>query len=283
VTVLQALSTNLRRQGRFAEAVAADRDALRVAEQTFGPEHHATGYAMIHLGDHVSGVEQDFAEAERLYRRGLELMARHFGDDSIRLIHGLNSLAALLGSRGDTAAEQLYRRALTIRQSATGPEHPQVAEQLQKLAGELARQGRAQEAEALARQALAVTVRTLGARHPAITNDRLPLLAEVLDRQGRYEEADQTYGAAIEQTPMQGVVPGQLRRAYGLMLLRRGDHTRAEQQLLQSLALLEKAYAGHDHPNVQETRRALMQLYQQWGKPALAERYRAPPGRFVPY
>jgi hypothetical protein len=37
------------------------------------------------------------------------------------------------------------------------------------------------------------------------------------------------------------------------------------------------------HPNVQETKRALMTLYSKTGRPDLVERYRVPPGRFVPY
>jgi hypothetical protein len=74
-----------------------------------------------------------------------------------------------------------------------------------------------------------------------------------------------------------------MHRSYGLLLLRRGDYQRAEEQLLQSLTQLEQAYRNSDHPNVQETKRALMQLYSQWGKPELVERYRVPPGRYVPY
>jgi serine/threonine-protein kinase len=283
VTYLQALSTNLRRQGRLDEAVDAGREALRVAEQAFGPDHHATGDAMIHLADHVTDIEQDHVAAEQLYRRGLELMQRHWGDNSTRLIHGLHSLGSLLAARDDGEAEQLFRRALAIRQSATGPEHAQVADELQLLAGELMRQRRLDEAEALARQALDLSARTLGPRSPVIPNARMPFLAEVLEKKGMHAEADRIYRSAIEQTPLEGVVPGQMHRGYGLMLLRRRDHATAEEQLLQSLAKLEQAYLGADHPNVQETMRALMELYRQWGKPDLVERYRVPPGRYVPY
>jgi tetratricopeptide (TPR) repeat protein len=283
VTVLQALSTNLRRQGRLTEAVDAAREGLRIAELAFGPEHHATGYAMIHVADHVNDIEQDAMTAERLYRRGLELMERHFGANSTRLIHGLRSLASLLGEREDPEAEQLIRRTLAIRQSATGPEHAQVADEMQMLAGELARQKRFVEAEALARQALDLSLRTLGPDHPVIPNARLPFLAEMFELNGRPAEADQTYRSALEQTPLDGVVPGQMHRNYGLLLLRRGDYQRAEEQLLQSLVQLEQAYLGSAHPNVQETKRALMELYRQWGKPELVERYRVPPGRYVPY
>lgn len=86
------------------------------------------------------------------------------GENSVRLIHGLNSLASLLGSRGDEEAARLFRRALAISRSATGPDHPRVADQLHTLAGELARQRHISEAETLAREALDLSIRTLGPR-----------------------------------------------------------------------------------------------------------------------
>ena len=282
ITLFQALATNLRRQGRLADAVATGREALTVANSSFGAEHHLSGAAMIHLADHVWDVEQNVVEAERLYRRGLELITRQFGDNSVRLIHGLNSLAELMGERGNTEAEVLYRRALNISQSATGPEHPRVADQLQRLARELARQGRLAEAETLARQSLDLTIRTVGPRHQAVSTVRLPVLASILDRQRRYDEADRIYASAFEQTPP-GVLAGEMRRDYGLMLLRRGDYARAERQLLQSLSLLELSYRGSPHPNIDESKRALMNLYGQLGKPEAVERYRVPPGRFIPH
>jgi serine/threonine-protein kinase len=283
VTILQALSTNHRRQGRLAEAVTAGRDALRAAESAFGPEHHATGTAMIHLGDHVRDIEQDQAAAERLYRDGLALIARQFGENSVRLLHGLNSLGTLLSAHNEAEAEQVFRRAIAIRRAATGPEHPQVAEGLQLLAGELARQGRLPEAEGLQRQALAHSLRTLGPRHPVIAGARLPHLAAILARQGRHAEADSTFESALTQALGSLAVQGEVRRDYGLLLLQRGEHERAEQQLLRALDLLQQHYAGRDHPNVQESKRALMTLYTQWGKPDLVERYRVPPGRYVAY
>ena len=74
-----------------------------------------------------------------------------------------------------------------------------------------------------------------------------------------------------------------MRRDYGLMLLRRGDYARAEQQLLQSLSLLDMSYRGSSHPNIDESKRALMDLYGRMGKPDAVERYRVPPGRFIPH
>ena len=283
MTLLQALSTNLRRQGRLAEAVAAGRDALVVAEGSFGPEHHTTGYAMIQLADHINDIEGDVAAAERLYRRGLELMTRHYGEGHIRLLHGMNSLGWLLSGRGDVESETIYRRALAISQSATGPEHPRVADQMHKLAKALTRLRRLGEAEALARGSLDLTIRTIGPGHQIVAASRLPLLGEIHDLQQRYAEADEAYEAAIAKLATSGVINGEVRREYGLALLRRGDIARAAAQLLESLSRLEENYGSRIHPNVQETKRALMKLYGQTGRPDLVERYRVPPGRFIPY
>ncbi len=283
VTLLQAISTSMRRQGRFAEAVSTDREALRVAERAFGPEHAATGNAMIHLADHVRDIEQDLATAERLYRRGLELTARKYGENSLRLLHGLQSLGTLLSGRGEVEAERLFRRAIAIRRTATGPEHPQIADGLQLLAGELARQGRLAEAEGLQRQALAHSVRTLGARHTVVTSSRLPQLGRILALQRRHVEVDTVFEQALTTMSAPLVIQGEVRREYGRLLMRRGEHARAEQQLRDALALIEQHTGRADHPNVHEGKRALMELYQAMGRADLVAQYRVPPGRYVAY
>jgi serine/threonine-protein kinase len=183
IVILQALSTNLRRQGRLAEAVAAGRQALAIARAAFGRQHHTTGDAMIHLADHVTDIENDDAAAEKLYRDGLDLVGRHFGDRSLRLLHGLNSLGRLLGRRGDAEAEALYRRALAISLSATGPGHPRIADQKANLAWALMRQNRLPEAETLARESLEMTIQAFGRGHQIVAAARLPLIAEILDLQ----------------------------------------------------------------------------------------------------
>lgn len=154
---------------------------------------------------------------------------------------------------------------------------------MQRLAGEVARQGRLTEAEALAREALDLSVRLMGPRHQVVTTSRMPMLATILNQQRRYVDADEVYRAAFEQAPRpSNVIIGQMHRDYGRMLLGRTDFLRAERELLQSLEVLERAYPAKTHPNVQETKRALMALYQQMGKPEAMERYRVPPGRFIP-
>jgi eukaryotic-like serine/threonine-protein kinase len=287
VQLLSGLATFARRQGRLAEAVVADRMALRRAEEFFGAEHHKTGRVTVHLADQVRDLEEDLNEAERLYRRGLALLARHYGEQHVELLHGLTSLATLHTRRGEyLEAEGLLRRSLAIRAAATGSEHPQAGGYLIALAGVLERQGRWEEAESAARQALELWGARLGPRDPSRAAG-LPRLASIVARRGRVAEADALFreGLALRTAlePEGDVFTGEERRTYGRWLVSHRRYPEAEDQLLRSLADLERALGDPAHPNTLETRRALHELYEAWGRHEDASRYRTPPGRFVPY
>jgi len=288
VHLLQQLSTNLRRQGRHEESETTDREALAKAEQLFGPESPEAGYAMVHLADHVRDFRRDYAEAERLYERGLELQIRHYGHNSLHLIHGLHSLGWMLSHDGrHEEAERLFRHALAIRTAATGAENPWVAREMDLLAGALLRQGRLDEAETTAREALALHERTVGTRRMVYAGS-LRGLAEIMAALGRWDEFDRLYLRAeqitrdIEGEP--SIAVGELLRHWGRLHAEGGHFTRSEPLLLRALSNLERAYADSpEHPNLVDARRALQELYTAWNRPDEAARYPAPPGEFVAY
>jgi eukaryotic-like serine/threonine-protein kinase len=66
---------------------------------------------------------------------------------------------------GVLAAEH-YERALRIKESLLGPDHPDVAMTVHNLAVLRTTEGRREEAEALYRRALAIFERALGPDHP---------------------------------------------------------------------------------------------------------------------
>jgi tetratricopeptide (TPR) repeat protein len=65
-------------------------------------------------------------------------------------------------------AEPLLRRALAIDEQSYGPEHPNVARDLNNLALLLQDTNRLEEAEPLLRRALAINERSLGPEHPNV-------------------------------------------------------------------------------------------------------------------
>jgi tetratricopeptide (TPR) repeat protein len=105
----------------------------------------------------------------------------------------LNQQVIQLYNQGRSSeAIPLALRALTIREKALGPNHPDVAVSLNNLAELYRAQGRYADAEALHKRALTIRVKALGPDHAnvAISLNNLALL---YDKQGRYTDAEPLY------------------------------------------------------------------------------------------
>jgi tetratricopeptide (TPR) repeat protein len=75
-----------------------------------------------------------YVEAEASYRQ-IVAVAERFGSKDLRLATSVNNLAAVCDSLGKAEeAEALYRRVLSIREAALGPDDPSVAKSLNNLA-----------------------------------------------------------------------------------------------------------------------------------------------------
>ena len=81
------------------------------------------------------------------------------------------------------------RRALAIDEKSYGPEHPDVARDLNNLAQLLQATNRLAEAEPLMRRALAIDEKSYGPEHPKVATD-LNNLAQLLQATNRLAEAE---------------------------------------------------------------------------------------------
>ena len=86
-------------------------------------------------------------------------------------------------------AEPLMRRALAIDEASYGPDHPNVARDLNNLASLLWATNRLGEAEPLMRRALAIDEASYGPDHPTVAI-RLNNLAQLLQATNRLGEAE---------------------------------------------------------------------------------------------
>lgn len=135
-------------------------------------------------------TKAQYAIAEPLYRRSLEIDERRLGANHSEVTIRLNNLAALLlATNRLQEAEPLMRRALEIDEASFGPDHPNVARDLNNLAQLLKDTNRLQEAEPLMRRALAVVENSLGTNHPYVAIS-LSNLAQLLKDTNRLGEAD---------------------------------------------------------------------------------------------
>jgi tetratricopeptide (TPR) repeat protein len=83
----------------------------------------------------------------------------------------------------------LAQHALAIQEKALGPDHPDVAMSVNRLALLYYNQGRYADAEPLYKRSLAIREKVLGPDHPDVATS-LNNLAELYRRQGRYADAE---------------------------------------------------------------------------------------------
>ena len=160
------LAMVLEEQGDFEAARPMVERALSVLEQAHGPYHEEVAAQLDNLGRLL--VRQGRAvAADSLYERALEIRAFAFEETAREFkATALNNFAFLKTVLGDfSAADTLYREALSIFREVRGDEHPNVARVLNQL-GELhLLQEQAEAARPYLEESLAISERSLGADH----------------------------------------------------------------------------------------------------------------------
>ena len=167
----------------------------------------------------------------------------------------------------------LAEQALTIRETALGPDHPDTATSLNNLAFLYDSQGRYGEAEPLYQRSLAIRETALGPDHPD-TATSLNNLAFLYDSQGRYGEAEPLYqrSLAIRETALGPDHPDTATSLNNLAFLydSQGRYGEAEPLYQRSLAIRETAL-GPDHPDTATSLNNLAFLYDAQGRYGEAE------------
>jgi tetratricopeptide (TPR) repeat protein len=186
----------------------------------------------------------------------------------------LNQQVADLYQQGRYAeAIPLYQRSLAILEKALGPEHPNVASNLNNLALLYHSLGDYAKAEPLYQRALAIDEKALGLEHPNVATD-LNNLAALYDHMGAYAKAEPLLQRALairEKVlgPEHPDVAFSLNNLAGLYYSL-GEYAKAEPLYQRALAIYEKAL-GPEHPAVATSLNNLAELYGAMGAYANAE------------
>jgi serine/threonine-protein kinase len=261
--------------GRWDEAESLFREAVAIQRTQLPDSVLALTGALTSLS-HLRWLQGDPDEAEALHREALALARATLGEEHAAVARLYVGLGRLLHERGDPSAENVLRHGLeTLRQGA-GDNHPDIATGMTYLAEILANRGDLAPAESLYRTALATQLRA----HPSGSQFSALALAGlgrvVLDR-GDAAGAEPLLREAIawhekKASPVWQYA-GELRRL-GTSLAAQGRHSEAEPFLLRSLDA-RRAQWGERHDLTLDSVRALVALYEAWGKPERAREYRA--------
>jgi len=200
VDCLNNLALAEMRGRHFASATQICEQALawhnRVSEPVYAAEKATTYYIAAEIATRLGPVGAILAQA--YYQDALDIGIQVWGRESAEIadiISGLGKLY-LWYYRAFGQAEPLLRRALNIRQSVFGHDHPQTAHSLEDLAALVHRRGDPTAAEQLCTQALAIRIQKLGPYHPDIARTFQALAVLAWD-QGKSDEAEQLYREAL--------------------------------------------------------------------------------------
>jgi tetratricopeptide (TPR) repeat protein len=179
-----------------------------------------------------------------------------------------------LKARGVYAdAEPLFRRALTIRELAFGPDHPIVGTTLNHIAGLFEQQGWYSRAEPLFQRALQISEIANGPDHPAV-GTAVNNLAGLYESLRQYDRAEPLYrrSLAICESALGPAHPAVATCLNNLAELYRAQrrYDLAEPLFQRTLRLFEKELGPH-HPDVGTSLNNLAVLYRAQGRYDLAE------------
>jgi tetratricopeptide (TPR) repeat protein len=204
----------------------------------------------------------EYAEAQQHYEQALELFAGE--EKQLLTAQILSNLGVLhIYMAGYPQAESYLKRALHVREQLLEPAHPDLAQNLNDLAGVYHNQGKLTEAEPLYQQALAIQEQTLRAEDPAKIRT-LGNLALLKYSQKKYDESEvfnkRVLAAREKHLGMEHVDTGQslLNLAYVYLLQQR--YAESEPLFRRALAIYEEVY-GPKHPQTATTLNGLGQFY----------------------
>ena len=180
---------------RHEESLSLYEQALHTAQAGYGPDSQEAAFATgaLALAYHAQGA---LDRAEPLYRRALAIREKQ-GVQDADFASLLGNLADLMWRQGNmTEAEAFARRALAVDEQAFGPNHPDVASDLNTLGVIYDGEKRYPDALTAYRRALEIRKASLGPEHPS-TATTLSNIAGTYEALGRYDEAEAHYVEAI--------------------------------------------------------------------------------------
>ena len=262
--------------GRLDQAEQLSREAVRVATERFGTDHDVSIETSVNLAA-ILNARGLVAEAAEVERRTLEAATARYGEEHETTMIVANNLAhSLKQLERPEEALPIYRELVDTRTRASGGSHPQTLNVKHNLAMLLNELGESAEAVSLHRELVAEKIDVLGPDHPQTLTSRnglaLALLADSRLEESR-EVFEELIPSAVAAHAPGSSVPFKYIRHYGVCLKRLGRFAESELELLRAVDGLEAAL-GDDNFETLRAVEELHDLYQIWGKPEQAARYR---------
>ena len=185
--------------GEIDEAIALDKEALRLRRTVYGDEHPEIAAALRELGNAIGHTPDTDAALPKL-REALTIRRATNGPDSIDVAVLLDDLGRMLRRKGDLqGAIDSHEQALKIWEAKLGDPHADLAVSLLNIGYTFAAAGRHADALAHQRRALKMFEAALGPEHPYIVYASNSVGASLVKLR-RFEEARPVLRRALTLT-----------------------------------------------------------------------------------
>jgi tetratricopeptide (TPR) repeat protein len=203
-----------------------------------------------------------FKEAERLYKRALQIREKLLGPDHLEVAETLSDLAAW-NQKKFNYSESLNKRALEIREKALGPEHLDVAQSLFQLAEAYSHRGKKSEAEPLYKRALKIWEKAADSDEKiALCLDGLADIDLHSDHEADAEPLLKRSLSIWEKQPKREFTVLYRLNKLATVYKKQGKQKELEETYKHCLAITERKY-GADSPYVGPGLKTLAELYME--------------------
>jgi CHAT domain-containing protein/Tfp pilus assembly protein PilF len=262
--------------GDYQAALDLAKRHEQLSRSRWGSGNLPHAFSLIMLGNAHAALRKQ-VEAEDNYRRALAAYDRAmakgnlkgkpleaWADVATRTLAELGVIYA--GQLKYADAEQSYRRALGIIDSALGTNRAETAVILISLGNVYEQTGRLAECEQVYLRALTIAEAALGPSHYQVATI-LKNLAGTYQNQARYDEAERFYKRALALREQSNATTeiGNILNDLGTLYFAVGRNRDAETHHRRALATLEQAL-GSSHPNLGYPLSALADVYGQEGR-----------------
>ncbi|MAI66334.1 MAG: hypothetical protein CMJ26_00485 [Phycisphaerae bacterium] len=266
----------LNRQGKHDESEKYINEVLRIQRAIYGDEHKETVRTLANLGVSYFG-QGKYEEALPYFREALESTRTLFGEDHPSTLNIMLNLGnTLLSQKKYDEAKPFLLEVLASNRRILGNDHPSTASALNSVGSLLKSQLKYAEAEPYLLEAFEMSKRVSGASHPK-TLWLMGTYAGVLATQDKFEKAESLLSGAL--TTSRSVSGNEapstiyLIGSAGEIQMKQGKYPEAEALFLEYIRLNKSVNSG-DHPDLQWGYHMLATIYEDWGKPEEATKYR---------
>ncbi len=181
-------------KGLFLRSMFFEEMALKIAEEELGPKDIDLASRLLTYGESLRVLGRE-KEAEKAFRRAVDIRESRYGQNSVEVASDLNYVALCL--EDEKEKEKMFRRILSIYESIDDPDKGDLYKCLNNLGTLLIEKGEYDEAEILLKRAEKTGKEEYGADNPLFVHS-IGNLGKFFLKTNNFTEAEYRFRQAIE-------------------------------------------------------------------------------------